>query len=679
MPARWEQISRIYNAAVSVEEKNRASFLDEACGDDTELRKEVQSLLVRDEQASLLEVPALRLIAKAMAKTQTQSIAGKEVGSYKIDSLLGVGGMGEVYRARDTKLNREVAIKVLSSAFVQDSDRLTRFQREARVLASLNHPNIGAIYGLEEKDGVQYLVLELVPGETLAQRLESRRLAVREALEICRQIAEALEAAHEKGIIHRDLKPANVKITSEGKVKVLDFGLAKVLEPDLSAKEFSEASTLTAATSPGMVLGTVGYMSPEQACGKPLDRRTDVWSFGCVLYECLARKQPFSGGTVQEVLGRILEKEPDWKALPEGVSENIRCLLRRALQKEAYCRLRDIGDARIELEETISGRITTPTDLPDRARARKKILVGSLAMALLAAAAAGGLAWHSGRRSVPAPPVTRFTVPLPDTQQIVTSINPGIMFSRDGRILTFNSPKLGYWLAYQRALDDLEVKPLLGIKHLSAPCFSPDNKWVVLIDNATIQLKKVALSGGAPMVLTDVDMWSRGDWGRDGYIYFTERYPGSIHRIPENGGKKELVTTLDAKKQEFSHKHAQILPRGDAIIFAVVTAGVESYNDARIEVQRLDTEQRKTLVEGGFCPRYSPSGHIVYARDGSLYAVPFDAGRLEVTGPPMKVVDGVLMSTNSGAAYYDISSTGSLAYAEGKAEGGERILVDCNR
>jgi serine/threonine-protein kinase len=248
------------------------------------------------------------------------------------------------------------------------------------------------------------------------------------------------------------------------------------------------------------------------------------------------------------------------------------------------------------------------------------------------------------------------------------------MFSRDGRILTFNSPKLGYWLAYQRALEDLEVKPLVGIKQLGMGMFSPDDKWVVVLDNATPQMKKVARSGGAPVLITDVDMWGRGDWGADGYIYFTERYPGSINRIPENGGKKELVTTLDTEKQEFTHKHAQILPSGQAIIFTVVSAGMESYDDAHIDVQRLDTKQRKRLIEGGFCPRYSPSGHIVYARDGSLYAVPFDVGRLEVTGPALKVVDGVLMSTNSGAAYFDISSIGSLAYAEGQAEGGERTL-----
>ena len=356
---RWQQIEQLYQKARELEPKARLEFLKQACGDDDELRQELESLLASDPKAgSFLERPTVETVATGVPEDLARSLVGRQLGWYEILSLLGVGGMGEVYRARDTKLNREIAIKVLPSAFAQDSDRLARFQREARMLASLNHPNIAAIYGLEELDGVRYLVLELVPGETLAQRLERHPLAVREALEICRQMAEALEAAHEKGIIHRDLKPANVKVTPEGKVKVLDFGLAKVVEADLRAGDVSEVSTMIGVTAPGTILGTVAYMSPEQACGKPLDRRTDVWSFGCVLYEALTRKRAFGGKTVPEVLGRILEKEPNWETLPAGVTENVRCLLRRALQKDPRCRLRDLGDARIELEDTIAGRIT---------------------------------------------------------------------------------------------------------------------------------------------------------------------------------------------------------------------------------------------------------------------------------------------------------------------------------
>src|SRR5216683_2369798 len=348
MSDRWQQIERMYHAALEREESQRAAYLHEVCAGDDDLRREVESLLAQEKRGDgFLESPAIEVAARAMAKDSGQLLKGRQLGSYKIVSLLGVGGMGEVYQAHDTKLNRDVAIKVLPAAFVHDSERLARFQREARMLAALNHPNIATINGLEQSEGVHYLVMELVPGQTLAERVSAGSLKIEEALKVAAQIAEALEAAHEKGVIHRDLKPANVKVTPEGRVKVLDFGLAKAFAGD-GELDLSNAPTLTAmGTEEGRILGTPAYMSPDQARGKPVDKRTDIWAFGCVLYELLTGKEAFRGETVSDTIAAVLGREPDWRALPSATPAKIRNLLQRCLQKDSQRRQRDIGDARI--------------------------------------------------------------------------------------------------------------------------------------------------------------------------------------------------------------------------------------------------------------------------------------------------------------------------------------------
>ncbi|MGE5360145.1 MAG: protein kinase domain-containing protein, partial [Bacteroidales bacterium] len=524
----------------------------------------------------------------------------------------------------------------------------------------------------------KFLVLEYVPGDTLAQRIDRAALPLKEALQVGRQIAEALDAAHEKGIVHRDLKPANIKITPDGKVKVLDFGLAKASEVSSSSAEtIAQRATITAdMTEAGVVMGTSAYMSPEQACGKPVDRRTDVWAFGCVLFETLARKRTFAGETMTEVLAAVLEREPDWSALPPAVPENVKCLLRRCLTKDRQCRLRDIGDARLELEETISGQVVIADAKPVR-RGRR---LPALAAAVVVGAAAIGL-WGWLRASgAPAPDVVRFIHQLPQGQRMTPDWNPSVMFSPDGKSVAFNYEVDGIPTAFQRRIDELDQKPLGGVKYLSTPVFSPDGRWVAMVDNMDLTLKKVAVEGGAPVPLTKIDMFGRGDWGKDGFIYFTDRYPGAIERVSaDNGGVKRPVTTLDSQKGEFTHRHAQILPGGKAIIFTVVSAGMKSYDDARIELQTLDTKQRTVVCVNGFGPRYSPSGHIVYANGGSLYALPFDLAALKATGLPFKVIDGVQMSVNTGAAYFDVSATGALAYVPGVAEGGNRTLVWVDR
>jgi eukaryotic-like serine/threonine-protein kinase len=390
MSDHWQKIEQLYHAALEREESQRAAYLREVCTGDDALRREVESLLAQQIAAeSFLEAPALEVAARAVAKESRQSLNGQQLGCYKIVSLLGAGGMGEVYQAHDTKLGRDVAIKVLPSAFVHDAERLSRFQREARMLASLNHPNIATIYGLDQSDDVHYLVMELVPGHTLAERVSAGALKIEEALKLGGQIAEALEAAHEKGVIHRDLKPANVKVTTEGRVKVLDFGLAKAFASD-GGLDFSHAPTLTAmGTEEGRIVGTPAYMSPEQARGKAVDKRTDIWAFGCVLYELLTGRQAFRGDTLSDMIAAVLEREPDWQALPSATPAKIRDLLRHCLQKDAQRRLRDLGDARMQIDEA-------PAAAQPRWRSRVALWIAAVGM--MAVLLAAGLAYRFAGR-----------------------------------------------------------------------------------------------------------------------------------------------------------------------------------------------------------------------------------------------------------------------------------------
>jgi len=354
-PERWQQIDRIVAAALERQEGERSAYLDEACGGDEALRRKVETLLVAHKEAEdFLEEPAVEMVAEGFAKDGVSKLVGSQLGSYKILSFIAAGGMGEVYRARDTQLDREVAIKVLPAQFTQDPERLARFQREAKLLAALNHPNIAAIHSFEHADDIHFLVLELVPGETLQERVVKGPLPVEEALKVCRQIAEGVEAAHEKGVIHRDLKPANVKVTPEGKVKILDFGLAKAFEDEIPATDISQSPTLTEEmTRAGVILGTAAYMSPEQAKGKPVDKRADIFAFGAILYELLTGKRAFEGETISETIAKVLEAEPNWVALPDTTPWRIKELLQDCLQKELDNRVHDVSQLRIQIKKAL--------------------------------------------------------------------------------------------------------------------------------------------------------------------------------------------------------------------------------------------------------------------------------------------------------------------------------------
>ena len=609
---------------------------------------------------------------------------GRTLGHYRVESKLGAGGMGIVYLCTDTRLERKVAIKLLHDTFVQDVERMARFEREARVLASLNHTNIAAIHGLEEADGTKFLALEYVPGDTLAERLRNGPLPIKETLDICRQIAQALDAAHEKGIVHRDLKPANIKITPEGQVKVLDFGLAKAVSADGSAPGLSQMATATAGwTREGLIVGTAAYMSPEQARARPVDKRTDIWAFGCVLYEMLTGRIAFAGETITDTLVAVLEQKPDWTALPAATPIPIRRLLQRCLDKDLKQRLRDIGDARAELEQLGAtpedSSALEPTGRPRRGTVAVAAATGALALTC------AGLLWLWLPRHSAAPDdrrVSRFTVDLPQGQIFYSSFNPDLALSPDGTHLAFATAPDGVFI---RRLDGLEGRRLEASKGYSTgPVFSPDGSSISFIQgNAIIAsarpFLRAALSGGAPVKLAEYDMFHTGDWGADGWMYWTAHYPGGIVRSRDSGGDIEPVTQLDDAHGERSHRFASLLPGGQALIYAVGFDGIDSYGDARIDLWDLKTRERKTLITGGTAPVYSPSGHIVYARTGKLFAVPFDLDRREVTGPPFKVLDGVLMSRNTGMAQFSLSKRGDLAYVPGPAEGDGRTLVWVDR
>jgi Tol biopolymer transport system component len=577
--------------------------------------------------------------------------AGSRLGSYEILALIGAGGMGEVYRARDSKLNREVAIKVLPEAFANDSDRMARFEREAQVLASLNHPHIAAIYGLEESDGMRALVMELVEGPTLGERIGGRATALGETLPIAKQIAEALEYAHEKGIIHRDLKPANVKLTADGNVKVLDFGLAKALEAPASAVGNPSISpTLTIeGTRAGVILGTAAYMSPEQARGKAVDKRADIWSFGVVLYEMLTGKQAFTGETITDVLAAVVKSEPDWEEVPLKV----RRLLESCLQKDPKRRLRDIGDAWPLMEEAPQVIV--------RSRSRLGWVAAVLAMISIGL---GALLWRATRPvDRPLQPLMRLSVDLgPDA--LAGSFTTAAI-SPDGTRLVFPTRgSEGKELLATRVLDQTNSTVLSGTENGSDAFFSPDGESIGFF--AASKLKKVAIQGGAAITLCEARSIYGASWGEDGTIVLGS-YSAGLSRIPSVGGKPQPLTKLGSNG-EITHRWPQILPSGQAVLYTASTS-VLDFDDASVAALSLVTGQTKTLVRGGYFGRYLPTqgstGHLLYVNQGVLFAVPFDPARLELRGTAVPLIEDVAANAITGAGQLDVSRTGTLVYRSG--------------
>ncbi len=589
---------------------------------------------------------------------------GTRIGPYEVIGSLGAGGMGEVYRATDTNLKRAVAIKVLPESVAADTERLARFQREAEVLARLNHPNIAAIYGLERSNGTTALVMELVEGPTLADRIAQGPIPVDEALPIAKQIAEALEAAHEQGIIHRDLKPANIKVTAAGVVKVLDFGLAKVVLPE---GVDSQAPTATSdGTRAGVILGTVPYMSPEQARGQAVDKRTDVWAFGCVLYEMLSGRALFRRPTISDTIAAVIEREPEWSALPPSVHTPVRRLMRRCLQKDPRQRFRDIGDVRMEIDEAL----TLPADHggEDPARARKpqasRLVLGAAVLVALGSVAVSVWAL-SNRRDDVAATVMRTTVMLPSNAELdAGQTTAPLALSPDGRQLAFVGRSEGRTRLYLRAFDTFTTKPIEGTDGAQYPFFSPDGAWVAFF--ADEKLKRVSIAGGAPVPICDAPAFGRGGtWGRDGMIVFARASSGLL-MVPAAGGTPEPVASRDAAVDARFHAWPQFLPDGQHLLSTVT--GLVAENQSALAVLSLQDRSWHVLGPGSQAQYLSP-GYLVYhdtnAREGQLSAVPFDPGTATLQGTPISVLDGVFRAANNGAAFFALAQSGALVFAPG--------------
>jgi serine/threonine-protein kinase len=604
---------------------------------------------------------------------------GTRLAHYEIMAHLGSGGMGDVYQATDTKLSRSVAIKFLPEAFSHDSERVARFQREARVLASLNHPNIAAIHGVEEIDTRHFLVMELVPGETLADRIKRGTIPIEEALPIAKQIAEALEEAHEKGIIHRDLKPANIKVTPDGKVKVLDFGLAKAYESGPTNVALSNSPTISmAATNAGMILGTAAYMSPEQAKGRPVDRRTDIWAFGCVLYEMLTGRQAFDGDDVTEVLAAVVRGEPDWGRLPEKTPATVHALLRKCLRKDRTLRLQAAGDARIEIQETLSAPAPEPEGAATGARGlrtRSAVLLGAVVL-LLGAVFGSVAAWTF--KPLPVRAVAHLSVPLPQGERLPPLNTTAFALSPDGSRIAFISARGADQQIYVRAFDSTEAKAVQGTEGADNLVFSPDGKWLAF--TARGNLMRVSMAGGAPLTICNARVQStRGlSWGDTDMIVFADGFgTAGLSKVPAGGGKPQTFTAVGrgSDSSEEAHRWPQVLPGGKAVLF---TAWNRDIDDSQIFVQRLDSNERRVVIRGGTYARYVRTGHVVYVRAGTLMAVPFDLSRLEATGEPVPLTEGVLL-TSEGAAQFDVSNDGSLVHVPGGLQGSGRQLTWVDR
>jgi eukaryotic-like serine/threonine-protein kinase len=645
----WPRVKAIFQSALERAPQERTAFVRDVCGEDEEVRREVESLLLAHQEAGHFAGSGLGI------RDLEFDLIGREIGAYQILSLLGAGGMGEVYRARDTKLGREVAIKTLPSTFTSNTERRARFEREARVLATLNHPHIGAIYGLEHADGVQALVLELVEGETLAERLVNGPLSISAGLAIGRQIADALNAAHEKGIVHRDLKPANIKITPNGTVKVLDFGLAKATGPNLP-----HSPTITVdATRDGTVLGTAAYMSPEQARGQPVDKRTDIWAFGCVLYEMLTGRPVFDRATFSDTVAAIIEREPDWSALPANLSPTLNIYLRRCLQRDPRERIHDIADVRLALEGAFDG----PLRDSNHSLRRYRSLTAIAAIVLSGVAASTATLYL--RRSVPAPVLTRFEIPTPPTSDPVS-----FALSADGRQLAFVATSDGAPRLWVRPLDQVTAQPLAGTEGANYPFWAPDGRAIGFFAGG--KLKRIDLGSGGLLELSNAPSGRGGTWSRDDVLVFAPDRSGALMRVLATGGTPVSVTRL--APGQGTHRWPQFLPDGRHFLFFVGFLGSDAQG---VYVGTLDAGgEPKRVLDVATAAVYAPPGALLWVYQGVLVAQRFDAESEVVSGEPIPVAQAVGSDDALQRGAFAVSATGVLAHRAGRGEWRQLTWVD---
>jgi serine/threonine-protein kinase len=705
-PDRWRELERIVHSALARPENQRAAFLEEACAGDAALRDEVDSLLAQTARGtSFLESPALEVAAKALAQDESEvrraaqreeQRLGKTISHYRIVQKLGGGGMGVVYKAEDTRLGRCVALKFLSEEVWRDREALKRFQREARAASALNHPHICSVYDIGEEAGEPYIVMECLEGQTLKQRLavaavSDRRsvdrrstlqtamgtspLQIGELLDLAIQISDALDAAHRKGIIHRDIKPANIFLTDDGQAKILDFGLAKMARPVSLAGD----STSELQTAAGAVAGTVQYMSPEQALGQPVDTRTDLFSFGAVLYEMATGRQAFNGSTSAAVFAAILHEDfTPPRELKSDLPPKLEEIIAKALEKDRDLRYQSAAEIRTDLKrlkrDADAGRVVAPgvtpapivaASLPRHGDVKSPLqkaawaLVG-ISTVLMIAALTG---WWRAHRPIEQP-LTRLNVDL--GPEAMTGFNLTAAISPDGRRLVFpvrgpgGKPQLA-----TRLLDQAQATVLPGTENGTEPFFSPDGQWIgFFADN---QLKKISAQGGAPVKLGTTTAGPQGaSWGYDGNIVAAMGHLVPLSRIPAAGGPVETLTKMGPR--EIAHRWPQVLPGGAAVLFTG-SAAAFGQNDANIEALSLKTGQVKTVLRGGYYGRYLPSGHLVYVHQGVLFGVGFDAARLEVRGAPTPILEDVAGNDATGGGQFDFSATGTFVYLAGKSAG----------
>ena len=616
------------------------------------------------------------LISTYPRQTVLALTAGARFGPYEILSGLGVGGMGEVYRARDTKLNRDVAIKVLPAAFASDLDRLARFTREAQTLASLNHPNIAHVYGLEESDGIRALVMELVQGADLSALIARGPMPLTDVLSVVWQIADALEAAHDLGIVHRDLKPANVKVRDDGAVKVLDFGLAKALDRvSASTPTSMNSPTLTdRATAAGVILGTPAYMSPEQARGNIVDKRTDIWAFGAVLYEMLSGQRLFKGDGISETLASVLKDTPSLAALPPGTPARLQRLLQRCLDRDVKERLRDIGEARVEIGRMQArapepaGLTPVPTTAPRSFAARMLpwTLTGFLGVALIA-----WLQWSPTWRSAPVPATRKLLVSIGADASLPRTLGASAILSPDGLTLAFVAEQSGQARLFVRKLDQLQPTALPGTENAGSPLFSPDGLWIAFFAGG--ELKKISVTGGAVIKLCDAPSSRGGTWTDDATIIFSGGAPNNtLMRVPASGGKPAVFGTLSVGA--VTQRWPQALPGGRGLLYTEHSSASGGFDGANLVVTPLVGGTAKVVVHGGYAGRYLPTGrgstkeaqretgHLIYMQQGTLLAIRFDCDRLEPIGQAVPALDDVTANPNLGSSQLAFSSEGTLIY-----------------
>jgi serine/threonine-protein kinase len=656
-PERYRKAGEIYHDALALTPERRTEFLQRACGDDDDLRREVESLLAaHGEAAGFIESPGLLRPSELDDRSAERSLApGQRLGHYEIRGLLGAGGMGTVYRALDQTLGREVAIKALAPTFRGDPASLRRFEREARVLATLSHPNIATIYGFERLDGSPYLVLEHVDGETIASRLARGPMPLDEARAVAEQIIAGLEEAHGKGVIHRDLKTSNVMVTPDGRVKLVDFGLAKTAAPR-SAADVS-ADPITAA---GVVIGTARYMSPEQIKGENVDTRTDVWAFGCVLYEMLAARPAFAGRSVSEVVAAVLRDDPDWRELPSGTPANITRLLRRCLRRDLRNRLQHIGDARLEIAEAETDPSTAAAGAT---RSTKRWRVPLLVAAALMAALGAFVVWRSLPPGSPGRS-TRLSLELPTRLRLADEFSAPYAIAPTGSPIVIEAIEGGTQQLYLRELTDPTLRTLAGTEGARQPFFSADGQWIGFF--ASRKLSKIPVGGGPVLTVADTGGNPRGaTWAPNGTIVFAAPQTAGLSRVAESGGKPTPLTTLDKSRGESSHRWPEVLPGGKWVLF---TVGLEDagYDEARIEAVSLETGERRVIVSGAGYARYVPRDRLLFIRGGRLHAVAFDPVRLTIQGTPEVVLDPVRYDPRNGGGHLAVSASGALLYGVGQ-------------